>query len=150
MAELWLNRRVRVRTTLVSLVALAALAAAASADTPSPARQSLAPAKAPSARSLAAASGGDRRYALANGCYALRSRSAGRYVAKGGPGYRASAGSTGTAEPFRMQATALGSYMLYGRSGDYMAKGTLGNVVQHVTRAGPSADWRVDVAGNAF
>jgi hypothetical protein len=141
---------VRVRTALVCLVALAALTAAAKADDHAPSKAALAPPKAPPARSLASAQGQDRRYALANGCYALRSRSAGRYVARSGPGYRASAGSAGAAEAFRMQATALGSYMFYGRSGDYMAKGSLGNVVQHVAGAGPSADWRVDVAGSAF
>ncbi|HEY1357402.1 MAG TPA: hypothetical protein VGF21_03765, partial [Thermoleophilaceae bacterium] len=142
----------RVWTALAAVLALAGLTAAASAySAPKPpSKPAIISPDPPKPRVLASATGTDRRYALANGCYALRSRSAGRYVAESGPGYRASAGSTGTAEPFRMQATALGSYLFYGRSGDYMAKGTLGNVVQHVAGASPSADWRVDVAGNAF
>src|SRR5689334_20196626 len=71
-----------------------------------------APAKAPPARSLASATGDDRRYALANGCYSLRDAGSGGFVAKDPAGYSA-AGSSGGAEGFRMQATRLGSYLFY-------------------------------------
>src|ERR671927_410018 len=67
-----------------------------------------APAEAPPARSLAAATGDDRRYALANGCYSLRDASSGGFVAKDPAGYSAAA-AAGGAEAFRMQATRLGS-----------------------------------------
>jgi hypothetical protein len=107
-----------------------------------------APAKAPPARSLAAANADDRRYALANGCYSLRSPSG--FVAKDAAGYSASAGSLPAAEGFRMQATRLGSYLFYGRARDLMAAGLLGGV-NPATGAGPDADWRVDnAAGGAF
>src|SRR5919108_146348 len=104
---------------LGSLLTLGALTAVANADDPGTSASAVAPLKAPPARSLAAATGSDRRYALANGCYALRA--GGRYVAKGVGGYRASAGAVGGAEPFRMQATALGKYLFYGRARDFMS-----------------------------
>ena len=138
---------------LVSLLVLAALTSVAFADRFTPQARSSATTgttKAPPARSLASVTGPDRRYALANGCYALRSTTAGRFVAKGGDGYRASAGSVGAAEGFRMQATALGKYLFYGRGRDFMA-GTGPDGVGPVAGAGPSADWRIDAGpGSSF
>ena len=62
------------------------------------------------------------RYALAGGCYVLKSAATGKFVAKAADGgYRASADGAGGAEPFRMQATALGRYLLYGAKRDFMA-----------------------------
>ena len=87
------------------------------------------------------------RYSLAHGCYALRSTSAGRFVAKAGGGYNASAGSVGGAEPFRMQATELGQYLFYGRNRDYLAGDSQGRVAS-ASGASPSTDWRVDDAGS--
>src|SRR4051794_30564787 len=144
-----LNRGVGVCTPPVSLLALGGPTPPARAGRPAaPADAVGAPPQAPPARSLASAPGQDRRYALANGCYALRSRSTGKDVVKDLTGYRASAGSTGTAEGFRMQATALGSYLFYGKKNDFMAGS--GNSVKPVGSPGPSSDWRVDVSGNAF
>ena len=60
------------------------------------------PAPTPATRSPAAA-------------YALRSSAAGKVVAKSGGGYAASSPQAPGAEPFYLKATALGSYMLYGR-----------------------------------
>lgn len=102
--------------------------------------------RAPPARPLASAAGEDARYALANGCYALRSKSAGRLVAKDGSGYVASADVVGAAEGFRMQATALGSYLLYGRNQDFVAADAQNDVVSQGAPSG-LADWRVDAAG---
>jgi hypothetical protein len=137
---------VRFGVPLLALLALGLLVAGAQADHPSSTARIAAtavPAKAPPARSLASAPGTDRRYALANGCYALRSRSTGGLVAKSLGGYSASAGSAGAAEGFRMQATALGSYLFYGRDRDFMA-GSAGNFVAPADGASPAADWRVD------
>ena len=142
----------RVGVLLVSLLALALAGAVAQAHdsvTHAPDHSSLdlrmvalgAPPKAPPARALASATGDDRRYALANGCYALRSPAG--FVAKTPGGYDATAGSAGAAEAFRMQATALGSYLFYGRDRDFMAAGAL-NTVAPASAASPSADWRVD------
>ncbi|MEX2195035.1 MAG: hypothetical protein WD844_07095 [Thermoleophilaceae bacterium] len=92
--------------------------------------------------------GDDARYALAGGCYALRSQSLGRYVIKDGGGYRASAEVIGAAEPFRMQATALGRYLFYGRDRDFMAGA--GEGVEVAGAASRAADWRVDGTAGAF
>ena len=94
----------------------------------------------------AAAQGDDARYALANGCYALHSQALGRLVAKDGSGgYRASAGQP--AEAFRMQATDLGKYLLFGPQSDFLAAGS-GDRVETARRASEAADWRVDVVGS--
>ncbi len=96
------------------------------------------------------------RYALANGCFALGSVSLDKLVVKQGDGgYRATAADAAGAEPFRMKATALGSYLLYGKAGDFMASvaGTLptgGARVASASQPSDAADWRVDVSGNAF
>jgi hypothetical protein len=71
----------------------------------------------------------DARYALANGCYSLK---AGDVVAG----------------PFRMKATDLGSYMLYGAKGDYLAR--TGDGVGSASGPGPDADWKVDGTTGAF
>ena len=65
------------------------------------------------------------RYALAGGCYALKSVATGKFVVKAADGrYRATAGAAGAAEPFRMQATALGRYLFYGAERDFMGAGS--------------------------
>ena len=91
----------------------------------------------------------DARYALAGGCYALRSQDLGRYVVKDAGGYRASAEVIGAGEPFRMQATALGRYLFYGAARDFMA-GQDGGMVEVAAQASRAADWRVDGAAGAF
>jgi hypothetical protein len=66
--------------------------------------------------------GGEPSYELANGCYVLRSKEVDKAVAEeGGGGYAATADDRSDAEPFRMQATALGKYLLYGEGRDFMA-----------------------------
>ena len=62
---------------------------------------------------LAPAAGAADRYSLVHGCYALRTAD-GRYVAKDALGYAAGRDRSRAATPFRMQATALGRYLLYG------------------------------------
>jgi hypothetical protein len=144
---------VRLRLALLSLLVLGAgvwVAQAAGSTAPTAkAAYSVAPAKAPPARALAAATGNDRRYALANGCYAFRSRSTGRYIAKDRGGYAVSAATKGAAEPFRMQATALGRYIFYGPDHQMMSGVRSGVSAAAVPRE--TADWRVDVTpGNGF
>ena len=102
-----------------------------------------------SAQSAAPTAGPDARYALANGCFALRSSSAGKVVAKSGGGYAATSPQVPGAEPFTLKATALGSYMLYGRARDYLARDSGGNVAP-APDSGPDADWTVTVQGNSF
>lgn len=90
------------------------------------------------------------RYALVHGCYALRSEAADRFVAKAADGYAATATAVAAAEPFRLQATRLGAYLLYGRDGDFLA--TAGDAVRVAQDSGPAADFTVDTApdGTAF
>ena len=86
-------------------------------------------------------------YAFANGCYALRDANTGRFVVAGGAGYAATATTTDAATPFRLQATALGRYLLYGPDGRMPAAGAL-NAVPPTATPGPAADWSVtDVGG---
>ena len=98
----------RVGVLLVSLFAVALAGAVAQAHDSvghAPDHSSLdlrlaalgAPSEAPPARALASATGDDRRYALANGCYALRSPAG--FVAKAPGGYDAAAGLGQVAPP---------------------------------------------------
>jgi hypothetical protein len=73
----------------------------------------------------ASAQAQDPKYALVHGCYQLRAAN-GQLVAQ-------------DAGPFRMQATDLGRYMLYGKVGNFLgADGKL------VDAPGPEADFAVD------
>jgi microsomal dipeptidase-like Zn-dependent dipeptidase len=81
-------------------------------------------------------------YYYANGCYGLRDLTTNRYVVRDGSGYAATAGSIGAATPFRMQATALGRYLLFGQAGA-MPSATQLNAVGPTTKPGPRADWRL-------
>ncbi|HEX5910104.1 MAG TPA: hypothetical protein VFY44_06390, partial [Thermoleophilaceae bacterium] len=102
-----------------------------------------------SAQSSAPTAGPNARYALANGCFALRSSAAGKVVAKSGGGYAATSPQVPGAEPFTLKATALGSYMLYGPARDYLARDGAGNVAP-ARDSGPGADWTITVQGNSF
>ena len=75
------------------------------------------------------------RYELANGCHGLRSEWLGRLVAT----------DTG---PFRMQATDLGRYLLYGRKRDFLTGS--GDRVAAAAQPSDAADWRVDADGEVF
>jgi microsomal dipeptidase-like Zn-dependent dipeptidase len=97
---------------------------------------------------LAPAAGAADRYSLVHGCYALRTAD-GRYVAKDALGYGAAARPLSAATPFRMQATALGRYLLYGPDATMPAVGPL-NTVESTATPGPSADWTVQQVANGF
>ena len=89
------------------------------------------------------------RYSLAGGCFALRSERTGRFVVKSGGGYVAGAGSAGAGEPFRMQATDLGRYILYGRNRDFLAL-TLVNGIAPAAEPSDRSDWTVRKDGGSF
>jgi hypothetical protein len=63
----------------------------------------------------AAAQGAETRYSLANGCFAVKSTSSGMYISRDGP-----TPDLAEAEPFRMKASALGRYLLYGTKRDFL------------------------------
>src|SRR3954447_11441545 len=76
----------------------------------------------------------DSRYALVNGCYDLTS---------GGKAVETGIG------PFRMQATALGDYLLYGKKADFLAK-TGATTVDSAGTPSDDANWTVDGTTGAF
>ncbi|MEX2458895.1 MAG: hypothetical protein WD770_07920 [Actinomycetota bacterium] len=77
----------------------------------------------------------DDRYSMAGGCYALRSLGSGRHVARLGDGFAATATSRNGAEPFHLQATDLGSYLLFGTAADFLAaqEGAVGEAAGALT-----------------
>jgi hypothetical protein len=79
----------------------------------------------------------DDRYALVHQCVELRSEALGRAVAT-------------DVGPFRMQATDLGRYLLYGKDGSFLSADPDSGMVGPVREPGPQGDWRIDVRGDAF
>jgi microsomal dipeptidase-like Zn-dependent dipeptidase len=86
------------------------------------------------------------RYSIVHDCLALKAP--GGFVAKTGNGYAASASGVGGAEPFRMQATALGRYLLYGTERDFLALD--GERVVSAAQPSGAADWTVRESGSEF
>ena len=143
--------------TLIGIVLLAALtfgatpaasAPPAPASAGGPAAPSSLEAAASAASAVPAALPASRRatvpedrYAMAGGCYSLRSVTTGGYVKRGGQALTASAEGPGAAEPFHFQATALGSYLLYGTREDFIAatNGEVGKAAGKVTNTAPAA-----------
>lgn len=79
------------------------------------------------------------RYAMARGCYALRSPSNGKWVARSGTGYRAALSSASTAERFRFQATDLGVYLIWDSKRQFLTAGD-GTATATATPA-TAAEW---------
>ncbi len=86
------------------------------------------------------------RYELANRCVAVRAADSDRYVAKTATGWQASARSAGDAEAFRMQATALGRYLLMARDGSFLTAGTARATI--APQPSSDGDWRLASAGS--
>ncbi|HEX2161565.1 MAG TPA: hypothetical protein VHF88_07065, partial [Thermoleophilaceae bacterium] len=80
-------------------------------------------------------------YAYANGCYSLRDATTDRVVVRDALGYALKAPGAATPTPFRLQATALGRYLLFGADGRMPAASVLGAVSANAN-PGPAADWR--------
>ena len=85
------------------------------------------------------------RYAQHGRCAARRADD-GRFVAKSADGWRATAASAGDAEAFRLQATALGRYLLRARDGSFLVAGA-GGRAGIMAAPDASGDWRFDEAG---
>ena len=92
---------------------------------------------------IASAAGDNARYALANGCYSLSAPGGAAVGKDGAGGYKTGAAP---AEAIRMKATALGHYLLYGKSADFIA-GSPSNDVQTQPGPGNDSNWQVDDAG---
>ncbi len=87
-------------------------------------------ASSPAARAAGPSGPALTRYSLVHGCYALRSSPGGRSIASG-------------QGPFRMQAAALGVYLLYTRAGAYLTDAGSGALQAQSAPSG-SAEWRVN------
>ncbi|MDQ1695672.1 MAG: hypothetical protein QOJ03_1025 [Frankiaceae bacterium] len=61
------------------------------------------------------------RYAMAGGCYVVRSVATGGYLTRQGSGFAAAAKTAAKAEPFHFQAFDLGKYLLFGGKRDFLA-----------------------------
>jgi hypothetical protein len=85
-------------------------------------------------------------YQYAGECVVVRDGRTGRYVSREGFGY-STRPSIGNATPFRMQATGLGSYLLYGPDGRMPEANDSGRVTPGA-KAGPAADWKVTSRGD--
>jgi microsomal dipeptidase-like Zn-dependent dipeptidase len=79
-------------------------------------------------------------FAFAGGCHALKDNTTGRFVTRDAVGYVANSTQVAQATPFRMQATALGRYLLFGTGGQMPQVGPL-DTVTSTTTPGPTADW---------
>jgi hypothetical protein len=103
-----------------------------------------------SSASMAASTGTPANdiYRYAGECVVLRDSWSNRYLVKGLFGYAVQR-SVGSATPLRMQATGLGSYLLYGPRTWMPASGNEGRIVP-TTRPGPSADWTIAEQGGAL
>ncbi len=77
------------------------------------------------------------RYAMAGGCYTIRSAAANGFVGRSANGFGVSA----TAEPFHFQATDLGKYLLFGTAQDFLAasEGLAGAAAYAATTSTPGA-----------
>lgn len=86
-------------------------------------------------------------YQYAGECVTLHDNFSNAYLAQGVAGYSMKTQGVDPT-PFRMQATRLGSYLLYGPDGK-MPAAALFNGVVPVAQAGPAADWTLtpDLAG---
>ncbi len=81
-------------------------------------------------------------YELVHGCYAVQAKAAGTYLQQDGAGWNAAAKDAGTAEPFRMQATALGRFLFFGKGSDFLA-GTSGGALATEQAGSETSDWKV-------
>ncbi len=81
------------------------------------------------------------RYSLAGGCYALQLPTGG-FVQRSLDGYDDRGTATPRSEAFRMQATTLGRYLLYGIDREFLAAGD-GDSIVAATDPSAAADWTV-------
>ncbi len=85
-------------------------------------------------------------YQYAFECVTVRDSRTDRYIGRDDSGYSMKQ-SIGGATPFRMQATGLGSYLLYGPDGQ-MPEARASDRVTPSPDAGPAADWKITSRGN--
>src|SRR5580765_4102302 len=127
------NRRPAIRTGVVSAVFICAIVSSPVASWAAPQTATVADAAATDI------------YQYAGECVTVRDNWSNRYVARDALGYALHARAS-AATPFRMQATALGSYLLYGPDARMPAARIAGLVLPAV-KADPTADWAITDGG---
>jgi hypothetical protein len=85
------------------------------------------------------------RYAMARGCYALRSTSNGKWVARTTTGYRATLSTSSTAERFHFQATDLGTYLLWDTQQRFLT--STSGAAAATTKPAAAAEWTATADG---
>ncbi|MGE0068247.1 MAG: Coagulation factor 5/8 type domain-containing protein, partial [Solirubrobacterales bacterium] len=88
------------------------------------------------------------RYAFADTCQTLQAGAGA--VTRLGLGYAVGGGA---GQPFFMKASGLGSYLLQGADGKFLATGSigpLGNATLAAAQPGPAADWALREAGEGL
>ena len=88
------------------------------------------------------------RFAMAGGCYALRSLANGRWVRQSGSTYVADVPERRQASPLRFQATDLGQYLLFTDERRFAAAD--GRRAQVQDQPGPAADFSVRMRRGSF
>lgn len=86
------------------------------------------------------------RYSFAGGCYALQLPTGG-FVQRSGTGYNDLGTAPPRSEAFRMQATTLGRYLLYGLGRDFLAAGD-GDAIVAAADPSAAADWNLVELGD--
>ena len=81
------------------------------------------------------------RYQFNGQCVALRLEASGRYVTAASGGYRASAADAAQAEGFRLQASALGRYLIDGLDGSLLSASGMAVAPVALASAGDGAEW---------
>ncbi len=98
--------------------------------------------------SPASAAPQQNRHSLVHGCYSLQPASGG-FVQKSAGGYDTRGTAPPRSEAFRMQATDLGRYLLFGRDRDFLA--VAGGAIAPAADPSPDAEWDVvPVKGSAY
>jgi hypothetical protein len=87
------------------------------------------------------------RYTLANGCYQLRSSSLNQLVIQDNGRYAAGLGDNG--ERFRMEATGLGTYLLYGHNRDFLGVNADHTISNHAAPSDATV-WEVNTVPGGF
>ena len=82
------------------------------------------------------------RYALAGGCYAVQDHTTGRWLTRADGTFTATATSAAAAEPFHLQATDLGRYLLFGTAQDFLSAD--GDTVVAAPAPSENADFVLD------
>jgi hypothetical protein len=92
------------------------------------------------------------RHTLVTGCFGLKAEN-GKFVVQSGNGYVASANAVGGAWTFRMQATDLGKYLLYGEAAEFptVDDGLLAqDEIVTATAPSNSSDWTAQGSNGVF